>query len=513
MNIVMKIILLILFGVVAGIPIYTASEDIGNSKPANIRPAAVSDSFYPSDPQKLKLAINQFLQDSPKITNTKPIALIVPHAGYIYSGQICADAYRQALGHTYDVIALLGTNHTSGNFQGVSLGDYTAFRTPLGDIQVEEPVLSALLAENKSCNRNRAVHSNEHSIEVQIPFIQLLFPNARIVPIIIHPPDPDLCIRFGESLAKALKNRRALIIISSDLSHYPNHEDANKIDHETLEAIATLDVQKFAALTKRLNIPNLSTRACGEAAILAGITAAKALGAASAEIVGYANSGDVPIGDISRTVGYGAVVLTAEKGFHRTAIPDRSAPPAQASPLTSLDKNALLSYARKTIVQYLTTQTVPLARNFPDRLDLPQGAFVTLKKSGELRGCIGNMRGDAALARTVGAMALQAAFNDPRFAPVQTKEMAAIEIEISVLTPMRSVTAADEIVVERDGVLMTKGEASAVFLPQVATENKWSRTEMLDMLCQKASLSAGCWRKGAKFQIFQADVFNENEHK
>ena len=484
-----------------------------NSMPTDIRPAAVSDSFYPSDPQKLKLVINQFLKDSPKTSKAKPIALIAPHAGYIYSGQICADAYRQAMEYTYDVIAILGTNHTSAGFQGVSLGNYTAFRTPLGDIRVEEPVASALLAENKSCNRNRAVHSNEHSIEVQIPFIQMLFPNARIVPIIVHPPDPDLCVRFGESLAKVLKNRNALIVISSDLSHYPNHGEAETADQETLEALASLDVHRFKSLAQNLNFPNLSTRACGEAALLAGITAAKALGATSTEIVGYANSGDVPIGDISRTVGYGAVVLTAEKEFHASPIREQSPPPAEASPLTSQDKKALLLYARKTIEQYLAIQTVPLARNFPARLNLPQGAFVTLKKSGELRGCIGTMREDAALARTVGAMALRAAFNDPRFAPVQPKEMAAIEIEISALTPMRSVAVPDEIVVGRDGVLMSKGDASAVFLPQVATENQWNRTQMLDMLCRKAGLGTGCWKKGATFQVFQADVFSENAFK
>jgi len=167
-----------------------------------------------------------------------PLALIVPHAGYVFSGQIMADAYRQVMGRSYDVIVVLGTNHTTGGFSGISLGDYTAFRTPLGDVPVDEESTAALLSANKDCNRNRAVHVTEHSIEVQLPFLQTLFPKAKIIPAVIHPPDYEMCIRFGETLAKVLKNRKALIVASSDLSHYPDYKDAVTIDRQTLETVA-----------------------------------------------------------------------------------------------------------------------------------------------------------------------------------------------------------------------------------------------------------------------------------
>jgi MEMO1 family protein len=493
--------------------IYSAFCACGSTKASDVRPPAVADKFYPGDPQKLKLAIQQFLQGTSEIPMEKPIALIVPHAGYIYSGQICADAYRQVAGRQYDLIVVLGVNHTSGSFSGVSIADYAAFHTPLGDSRVDEEVASALLSKCKDCNRNREVHVNEHSIEIQLPFLQTLFPNAKILPVIIHPPDPAMCARFGEALAAVLKNRQALIVISSDLSHYPNHTNGAKADRQTLTAIAGLDPSRVFSLMRDLDLPNLDTRACGEAAILAGMTAAKELGATRAVIAGYANSGDVPIGEVSRTVGYGAVVLTPGKAPSNTSILDREPAPSQATPLRQAEKKALLAFARDSINRYLTTQTLPLANKFPARMEFMQGAFVTLKKGGQLRGCIGHIPGDEELGRTVGAMALQAAFGDPRFAPVQLSEVKSLEIEISVLTPMKRVASADEIVVGRDGVLMSKAGASAVFLPQVAPENNWGRSEMLDNLCVKAGLQTGCWKKDAQFQIFQAEVFDESQFK
>jgi MEMO1 family protein len=480
---------------------------------SDTRPAAVAGQFYPSDPGKLKLAIEQFLKGSAANGSEKPIAIVVPHAGYVYSGQISADAYRQVMGRQYDTVVVLGVNHTTANFNGISLGDYGAFRTPLGSVPVDEEITSALLSQSKDCIRSREVHIREHSIEIQLPFIQVLFPKARIVAAVIHPPDYDMCIRFGQILARVLKNRQALIVISSDLSHYPTYENAAKADRLTLETIASLDTQRISSIMRNLDIPNLDTRACGEAAILAGITAAKALGAKRAIIAGYANSGDALVGDRSRTVGYGAVVIVPGEAPANNTTPVRPLSAFSATPLQASEKKTLLAFARETILRYLTTETVPLARNFPGRMNVPQGAFVTLRKNGELRGCIGHIPADIELGKTVGTMALQSAFNDPRFPPLQLSEFKHIEIEISVLTPMHPIASSNEIVVGRDGVVMSKSGNSAVFLPQVATENNWDRAEMLDNLCRKAGLSSGCWKQDAKFQVFQAEVFSESQFK
>jgi AmmeMemoRadiSam system protein B/AmmeMemoRadiSam system protein A len=480
---------------------------------ANVRFPAVAGSFYSSNPDKLKQAIQQFLQDSKAFPIENPVAIVVPHAGYIYAGQIYADAYRQVMGRHYDIVVILGVNHTTGGFQGVSLGDYTAFRTPLGDAPVDEKVTAALLSACKDCTRDRVVHIGEHSIEVQIPFVQLLFPNARIVPAIIHPPDYEMSTRFGNALAKVLKGKRALIVISSDLSHYPDSKNAVKADRSTLEAIATLQPAKFASLMRDLNAPNLDTRACGEAAILAGMTAAKGLGATRGVVVGYANSGDVAVGDPSRTVGYGAVILAAGPAPGDAKVFSSVAPPSRASPLQDSEKRILLKLARETIRRYLATGTVPLVRNLPARMNFAQGAFVTLRKLGELRGCIGHIPPDFELGKIVANVSMLSAFEDRRFAPVRMDELEDIEIEISVLTPMKPIASAEEIVPGRDGVQISKAGRTAVFLPQVATEQNWDRTEMLENLCFKGALPSGCWRHEASLRTFQAEVFSESQFK
>ncbi|HAJ27693.1 MAG TPA: hypothetical protein DCG53_10700, partial [Syntrophus sp. (in: bacteria)] len=321
-----------------------------------------------------------------------------------------------------------------------------------------------------------------------------------------------LCERFGQALGKVLKGKNALIVASSDLSHYPSHADAVAVDIPILTAIATLDPQRVQEAIKapmNKGIANLHTGACGEGPILTAVAAAKAMGAKGGKVVSYANSGDIAIGDRSRVVGYGAVALTVDAPQPEAAKPSSGT----ADELQPGDKKALLALARKTITRYLTTETVPLARGFSPAVQEYRGVFVTLKKFGNLRGCIGRLIPEAPLGQLVGAMAIQSALNDNRFRPVTIAEMKEIEIELSVLTPMKTVPGAEDIVVGRDGVLLQKGRAGAVFLPQVATEQGWSREEMLNQLCLKAGLAKDSWRTGAEFQTFQAIVFHESEFK
>jgi len=486
---------------------------------SDIRDPAVAGKFYPESPAKLRGAIEKFLQDALPAKVKKPLALIVPHAGYIFAGQICADGFKQVSNEKYDIIVILGTNHTGSGFNKIALYPGDGFRTPLGTAPVEKNVISALLKEDAAdCIPDKTAHESEHSVEVMVPFIQVVFPKAKIVPVVVGTQDVQTCSRFGQALANALKNRNALIIASSDLSHYPAYKDAEIIDRETLTAIAGLDIAAFHKTVKshaNRNISNLSTSACGEAPIMAAMAAAKSLGATRGVVVSYANSGDLPapIGDRSRVVGYGAVVLTAEREEKIMMVSDKSSKPAVPFTLTPSDKKALLAFARGTISRLLMTDTVPLPRNFSVNLQQPRGAFVTLKKHGELRGCIGHMIADEPLGKVVETMAIQAAFNDRRFNPLTADELNDIEIEISVLTPMKKVSGVADIVVGRDGVLLSKDDHQAVFLPQVATEQKWSRDEMLDHLCVKAGLETGCWKKGAQFSTFQAIIFSESEFR
>jgi AmmeMemoRadiSam system protein B/AmmeMemoRadiSam system protein A len=476
-----------------------------------IRPPVVAGKFYPESAAVLKSAIEKFMQNAAPAQEQTPLAIVVPHAGYIYSGQICADGYNQVRNGAYEVIVILGTNHTAPDLRKIAIYPGAGFRTPLGTIPVDEKIVAALIAGSPDCKADKAPHVREHSIEVQIPFIQVLFPQAKIVPAIVGLADVGLCTRFGTALAKVLKGKRALIVASSDLSHYPSAADAEMVDRKTLAAIASLNPTTLRdAIETQMarRVRSLDTCACGEAPIMAAMEAAKALGATGGKIVSYAHSGDIPIGERERVVGYGTVVFTA--GLEKAEATSEMSAAADQT-LSPTDKKALLDFARETISSYLTTQMVPLPRGFSPAALETRGVFVTLKKRGNLRGCIGRMTPDRPLANLVGAMALQAAFEDPRFAPVTLKELHDLEIEISVLTPMKPVDGPEAIVVGRDGVLLNKGRRSAVFLPQVAPEQGWGRDEMLDHLAMKAGLPAGAWREGAQFSTFQALVFGETE--
>ncbi|MCE5283407.1 MAG: AmmeMemoRadiSam system protein B [Deltaproteobacteria bacterium] len=477
------------------------------------RPPAVAGKFYPEQAATLRLAIEQFMRDALPAMAKEPLAIVVPHAGYIFSGQICADGYNQVRNRDYDVIVILGTNHTAPGLRRVALYGGEGFRTPLGTAPVDRGLVAALAAAGPGFAIDATPHAREHSVEVQVPFIQVLFPKAKILPAIVGQTDAASCGRFGTTLAKVLAGRRALIVASSDLSHYPAAGDAELADRKTLGAIPSLDpavLQTALRAQAARRIPGLDTGACGEAPIMVAMAAAKALGAGGGRIVSYAHSGDLPIGEREKVVGYGAVVLGS--GLEQEKAVAAPAPKGD-QPLSGQDRRALLALARETIARVLSTQMVPLARGFSPAAMAPRGVFVTLKKQGNLRGCIGRMIPDRPLAVLVGTMALQSAFEDPRFNPVTAEEVPKLEIEISVLTPMKPVASPEEIVVGRDGVLLRKGSRSAVFLPQVAPEQGWGRDEMLDQLCMKAGLPSGAWRQGARFETFQAVVFSEAEYR
>jgi len=480
-----------------------------------VREPAVAGQFYPADARTLNATLDAALKDAMPPGLGQPIAIVVPHAGYVYSGQIAADGWRQAAAHQYDTIVILGANHTGAGAGRVGVFPGGGFRTPLGVAKVDQALSAALMKDDPDCVADAAMHAAEHSVEVQIPFAQRLFPNASLVAAIVASEDPGVVTRFGRTLGRLLAGRRTLIVASSDLSHYPSWRDAVAVDRRTLEAIASLDPDRVrsAASASSRGVPNLATCACGDAPVMAAMVAARALGATRGRVVSYANSGDLPIGEPGRVVGYGSVVFTVGEPGADTSVLAPHGASAQALPPTPADKKQMLALARETIRRYLEAGTVPLARGFSPALERPRGVFVTLRTRGALRGCIGQMQPDRPLRVLVGSMALAAAFEDPRFEKVKPGELKDIEVEISILTPFKEVAGPQAIVVGRDGVLLQKDRRSAVFLPQVATEEHWTRDEMLDNLCLKGGMAAGCWRSGARMSTFQADVFKEGDFK
>jgi len=480
-----------------------------------VREPSVAGQFYPADARTLNAILDAVLKDAMPPGREAPIAIVAPHAGYVYSAQIAADAWRQTAGQQYDTIVILATNHTGAGFGRVGVLPGSGLRTPLGVAKLDQALSAALVKEDPDCVADAAMHAGEHSLEVQVPFAQRLFPNASLVAAVVASEDVGVVTRLGRTLGRLLAGRRALVVASSDLSHYPSYRDAAAADRRTLEAIASLDPDRLRSVASAAprGVPNLATCACGSAPIMAAMAAARALGATRGRVVSYANSGDLPVGEPDRVVGYGAVVFTAGEPGADTGVMLPQPAAAQALPPTPADKKLMLALARETIRRYLETGTMPLARGFSAALDRPQGVFVTLRKRGELRGCIGQMQPDRPLRVLVGSMALAAAFEDPRFDKVRAAELKELDVEISVLTPFREVAGPQAVVVGRDGVLLQKDRRSAVFLPQVATEEHWTRDQMLDNLCLKGGLPAGCWRSGAKLSTFQADVFKEGDFR
>ncbi len=473
-----------------------------------IRKATVAGQFYPAEPQRLRGAIAAYLAAAPAPLAEPPVALVVPHAGYVFSGQIAADGWRQALGRDYEVVVLLATNHRVPPFRGVSVFPGGGYETPLGLIGTDHEVVKALQAAEPLVTWRPEAHAEEHSEEVQLPFLRVVLPEARLVSAVVGSADPEVAARFGRALAKVLAGRRALIVASSDLSHYPSQADAAAVDRRTLAAIASLDTAAVGrALRAAGERPGLATCACGEGPVLAALTAARALGASRGVVLGYANSGDTVAGEPERVVGYGAVALT--RGVPGADTRALEPPPVgqTTAPLGEVERAELLALARTTLEQLYATDTLPLPRPASPLLRRPQGAFVTLRRGGELRGCVGQLTSEAPLALTVARMAVGAARNDRRFLPVAAAELPELAIEISVLTPPARVRSPAAIQPGRDGVLLEQSGRQAVFLPQVATEQGWGRDELLSQLCLKAGLAPGCWRQGARLSTFQADVF------
>ena len=481
---------------------------------ADIRPPAVAGSFYPKEPGRLQAAVKAFLADAVPARGTRPVALVLPHAGYLYSGQIAADGWRQVQGQAYDLVVLLGTNHTTAGFAGAAVSPAGGFRTPLGVAEVDGKAAAALRAADRAIVVDAAVHEREHSIEVQVPFAQTALPGVPILPVVVSSEDPATCARIGQALARALAGRRPLIVASSDLSHYPGYDAARAADGAVLAAMTRLDpaaLHGTIAAQMRAGHRGLETCACGEGAVLVALEAARALGARRGVVLSWANSGDMAVGDRSRVVGYGAVMLAAGPGGADTSVLAPAAEAPADAPLTPGDRRALLALARRTLERWFATSTVPLPRGLSPATARRQGAFVTLLERGELRGCIGHMAEDLPLAQTVESMALAAAFEDTRFAQLAPGELKDVEIEISVLTPLQRVAGPGAVVIGRDGVQIRKAGRAAVFLPQVPVEQGWDLNALMENLCLKAGLPKDAWKSGAEFWTFRSILFRESE--
>lgn len=467
----------------------------------DIRRPVVAGTFYPGSSEALRGMVDDFLARAVRV-GPEPVALVSPHAGYVYSGHVAGAAFKQAEGAEYEAVVILGANHTDPLGHGAAVWTRGAFATPLGDVPVDADLAQALMDADGRITAQRGPHLREHSIEVQLPFLQRVQPGRAFVPIVVCDPSLENCQALADALARTLKGRRALLVASSDLSHYPAYEDAVRVDRASLNAVLTLDPLALDAAideSMALGLPNLHTCMCGEGPVKTVMLYARTMGA-KADIVKYANSGDVEVGDKRQVVGYGAV---------------RFAPSAQAGgdELTAEDKAVLLRIARQTLSDYLGHGRRPAASTSSPALLAPRATFVTLRtrETGELRGCRGEIAARMPLIESVQHNAIASAVDDPRFEPVTASEVPRLHIEISVLTPMKPIRPQD-VEVGRHGLMIVKGRHSGLLLPQVPVEQGWDRETFLRGLCRKAWLPDQAWQdKDAQLLAFEACVFGEPE--
>lgn len=473
----------------------------------NVRKPVVAGSFYPSDPSQLKSQIESYFQAlANKPVRSDVAAVIVPHAGYVFSGEVAASAFAQIdPEREYERIFLIGTSHLM-YMNGASIYKTGDFSTPLGIVKVDTELAGKLIKENSVFEDIPEAHGQEHSLEVQLPFLQCRFKKPfKIVPIVIGTQSIATCHKIADAL-KPWFNDKNLFVISSDFSHYPTYAGANESDKTMKDAIMTNSPEIFIqAINKNetKNIPGLVTSCCGWSSILTLLYLTSESKDISVQHVLYKNSGDVRGGDKTRVVGYHSFIFTRQA--NDVASSDFS--------LTSKDKTELLKIARITIENQLRNKRVmPVDETaLSDALKAKCGAFVTLHKKGQLRGCIGRFSAEEPLYKVVQEMALAAAFQDTRFYPVELNEMKDIEIEISVLTPLKRIKSIDEFEMGKHGIYMIKGYRSGTFLPQVAKETNWSKEEFLGHCARdKAGIGWDGW-KDAELYTYEALVFSESE--
>ena len=490
--------------------------------PHNVRQPAVAGLFYPKDPKTLANTVDQCLAAAPTNAVAGVRALICPHAGYEYSGPVAAYAYKRIAGGSFDTVIILAPSHYA-LFQGVSVPATDAYETPLGQVPVSEqarqlakqppfvleprclvqrPAWSTVASKPSPPVGEDTPETWEHSVEVQVPFLQRTLKQFKILPVMFGQADPA---EVARALAP-LVGDKTLVIASSDLSHYHPYQEARALDGQTVKWICSLDIAA-------LQVPAAEASACGRMPILTLLHLAKLKGW-TPQLLDYRNSGDTA-GDKGRVVGYCAVAFTSGAG--KTTSDQAPTAPKSAAQFNPAERKFLLDLARRTLTRVTAGRDLPEIKSdvVPASCRAAKGCFITLTKSGELRGCIGNILPAGPLYQAIMDNARSAALRDSRFPPVTADEAAKIHIEISVLTvpePLAFASPEDllaRLQPHRDGVVLRIGGRGATFLPQV-WEQLPDRAEFLSHLAAKAGCTPSAWRgKDVSVSLYQAEAFQE----
>lgn len=474
------------------------------------RQPVVAGSFYPADSATLDSMVRDHLKcvpDRPEIDG-EIVALIVPHAGLVYSGAIAAHCYKLLEGSSVNRVILCGPSHRYP-FQGASVyGAQVQWRTPLGVIPCDDELCNAAV-QCDGVNVVSPAHNREHSLEVQLPYLQTVLSDFSIVPIVIgHQSERGISV-LTTALESLDYDAHTIMIASTDWQHYKPASVGASIDSLGISCLLHLDPDRLASL-----LASGEVEMCGGGAAVAVTKAALARGANRAQLLRYGDSGEYS-GDNSSVVGYAAIVLYRQhedNDSSQSMSSDQKEPSVSKTEpyrLSEEHKKRLLQIARQSIASYLKSGKLP-AFDVPDILGDPGAAFVTLEKQAKLRGCIGYTQAVQPLYRTVAECAIKAATQDHRFPPVTAEELPDLHIEISVLTPLEEVGSLDEIEVGRDGLMIVMGNRRGLLLPQVAVDNGWDRTTFLEKTCWKAGLPEDSYKSPeAVIYKYRALIFGE----
>ncbi|MBI4495563.1 MAG: AmmeMemoRadiSam system protein B [Deltaproteobacteria bacterium] len=462
------------------------------------RPTAAG-TFYPKDSASLSRQVRHFLSCAPcPVIEGKILALIVPHAGYDYSGGVAAKAYRLLQGMSFDAVVVVAPSHRVF-FHGASVYDRGRYETPLGLVETDLDLCRRLVSQDPMIRCSAQGHGKEHSLEVQLPFLQEVLGNFQLVPLVIGDQNYSTCQKLGRAISRAVRGQKVLLVASTDLSHFHPYEKAVELDRCFLETLQSLDPRKLAQ-----ELESGRGEACGGGPVITVMIAARELGANCVRLLQYANSGDITA-DRTGVVGYAAAVLLEAEG----PAPEKGPRKAGISlGLTDEEKGLLRQIALAAVEHRLKGKKPPPVEVSSRLLQEPRGAFVCWKKRGHLRGCIGQIQAAKPLGQTVQEMALAAAFEDPRFSALTPREFREVELEISALTPLERIDDIGRIEIGRHGLYIKEGHSSGLLLPQVAVECGWNRTTFLEETCLKAGLPRDAWKQAeAEIYIFSADVF------
>ncbi len=476
------------------------------------REAAFAGTFFPAQRPALESRLKELFRDAGQAVLSEEIAfsdakvrtIIAPHAGYDYSGKVAAAAYLNIPNSaSYKNIFIITTSHRQ-QFEGISVCQAGAYSTPLGKVQVNRQIAAALIKQGPDIHYRPEAHEREQGIEVQLPFIQYHFKHVpTVIPIVMG----SSSLESARDLATALLpwfTEENLFIISADFSRYPTYTNAKRIDQITAEAIMTGNPESFYTALRELSKQegsSLSTPSGDWSSIMSLLYMANHDENLIFKSLLYENSGNSPLGDRRRVVGYWAI--TGQQKVLE----------ADPTTLTVEEKNDLLKISRSTLESFIQHETIPVlqAEDLSYRLKQPANAMVSLYLGDRLRGRIEFITPAIPLINMVQEMTIASATLDQRFAAVDATELDYITIEVSVLSSLQKINTLDEINPKIHGIYLVKGEHTGLYLPGKAQQQAWSVEELLDHCSrEKAGLGSEDW-KDADLYIFEAISFSETD--